>query len=297
MWNETALLPIAEKICCPTFVIAGGRPYLSVLGVVWTDRFIVQRLTDIMWLGEARTYEDGHLYQLARTFTALRHCQNSLNTFYDDLLMHDDLVLIPNEPHPRYFPYPTSFIEHGSNSTTSFKYLDVMEDDSTNVAFQAETISDPPKKVIVKFVDRYGVLAHTCLADYGMAPNLLYCGLLNGKDDCPLRMVVMDFIEGENAQKTSPAAWPLDTRAQIKEALANLHRKGLVFGDLRPPNIMFTRSKVILIDFDWAGPENQVRYPKGLSSHVQWPEGARDFQLITRVHDMAMLDAYFPDRT
>ncbi|EGN95795.1 hypothetical protein SERLA73DRAFT_60044, partial [Serpula lacrymans var. lacrymans S7.3] len=141
------------------------------------------------------------------------------------------------------------------------------------------------------FVDRYGVLAHACLARHGIAPELLFCGLLDGEDDSrsandtcgahkcsgpyvgPLRIVVMDFIEGEHAHAISPAAWPRDTRAQIKEALIHLHREGLVFGDLRPPNnVLFTESKVVLIDLTGRVGRTRCGIPKSLSSHVQWPE-------------------------
>ncbi|KAK0209775.1 hypothetical protein IW262DRAFT_1281192 [Armillaria fumosa] len=314
MWGEFTRTNIRDKCCCPTFVLAGGGPYLCVLGVVWTDRFIVQRLTDIMWVGEATTYEDAHLYRLSRIFTALRDCQQTLHTFYDGIKDRIDLDLIPNKPHPRYFPYPDSFHEFQSRTKTKFKYLDVLESDSTNVTFLAQTTSDD-RKLIVKFVDRYGDNAHTCLAAKKMAPGLLFCGLLNGIDDVrvaasaggitkcsglyvgPMRMVIMEYIDGNSAQATPEGDWPLDTHEQIEKALQTLHSQGFVFGDLRRPNVMFTPdSKALLIDFDWSGEEGKVRYPKGLSSGVAWHKDARDFQLIKKEHDMAMLDEYFPSQ-
>ncbi|KAK0462874.1 uncharacterized protein EV420DRAFT_1618841 [Desarmillaria tabescens] len=312
LWTDSELSYIRDKCCCPTFILVGGGPYLSVLGVVWTDRFIVQRLTNVMCVGEATIHEEAHLYRLSRIFTSLRHCLRTLNLFYDGILKRTDLELIPNQPHPRYFPYPASFTEYDSETRTEFKYLDVLESDSTNVTFLAQTTSEVPRKLIVKFVDRYGVNAHVCLAENGMAPRLLFCGLLNGVDDArsvesacgatksgglylgPLRMVVMEYIDGTSAQEIPLDVWPADAYSQVKAAVTQLHCEGLVFGDLRRPNVMFTHdSKVMLIDFDWAGKEGEVRYPRGLSSRVVWPDGAGDFQLIKKEHDMVMLERNF----
>ncbi|KAK0217128.1 hypothetical protein IW262DRAFT_1449540 [Armillaria fumosa] len=312
VWSDSTLSTIRDKCRCPTFVLAGGGPYLSVLGVVWIDRFIVQRLTDIMWVGEATTYENAHLYRLSRIFTSLRDCLQTLHTFYDGIKDRPDLELIPDEPHPRYFPYPDSFHEFESRTETKFKYLDVLESDSTNVTFLAQTTSDEPRKLIVKFIDRYGVSAHACLAADNVAPRLFFCGLLNGIDDVrdvagaggvtkcsglyvgTLRMVIMEYIDGNSAQTTPPDAWPTDAYTQIQAALVKLHSRGPVFGDLRQPNVVFTRnSKALLIDFDWSGEEDQVCYPKDLSRGVTWHRDAQGFQLIKKEHDMAMLDMHF----
>ena len=51
----------------------------------------------------------------------------------------------------------------------------------------------------------------------------------------------------------------------VKEALALFHKDGYVHGDLRETNIMVKRDRVDseglgVIDFDWAGKENAVRY-------------------------------------
>jgi RIO-like serine/threonine protein kinase len=70
-------------------------------------------------------------------------------------------------------------------------------------------------------------------------------------------MVVMEYIGGEtlaqvkeemNAQTTDKV------RSQLQLALHLLNDRGLVFGDLRPPNVVITKAHdVKLIDFNWAG--------------------------------------------
>ena len=57
-------------------------PHLTILGVVYTDKFIVQRLTDTMWIGEATTHEDSRVYSLARVFTSLRFAVATLDKYY-----------------------------------------------------------------------------------------------------------------------------------------------------------------------------------------------------------------------
>ncbi|KAF8803065.1 hypothetical protein BYT27DRAFT_7260401 [Phlegmacium glaucopus] len=57
-WIDPLRKSICEKCCCPTFLVAGGGPWLSVLGGVVTDRFIVQRLTDMRWMALSSTEED-----------------------------------------------------------------------------------------------------------------------------------------------------------------------------------------------------------------------------------------------
>ena len=102
-------------------------------------------------------------------------------------------------------------------------------------------------------VDRYGAEAHELLAKEGMAPQLLYCGTLDGENDVrnsvqgriefglyvgPLRMVVMDRVWCEERDD-----WPDDTRDQVKKAIETLRSGGFVFGDLWEPNVLFSGGK------------------------------------------------------
>jgi serine/threonine protein kinase len=53
-----------------------------------------------------------------------------------------------------------------------------------------------------------------------------------------------------------------NVRIELRRAVHLLHDHGLVFGDLRPPNVMITKAhRVKLIDFNWAGEKGQARYP------------------------------------
>jgi len=114
-----------------------------------------------------------------------------------------------------------------------------------------------------------------------------------------LVMVVMDVsqqfcaVKGRQLKKNVYEA--------VKEALALFHKEGYVHGDVRQTNIMVTRDgvdstdlgDVILIDFDWAGKENTVRYPSDIT--LDHPELLRleDVDcggLICSAHDDEMLE-------
>lgn len=166
---------------------------------------------------------------------------------------------------------------------------------------------------MIKFVERYGVEPHDILASEGMAPKLLYCGLLDGKTDVrngesrargsigtgglyvgPIRMVVMDYIEGTTLDETPPHP-PEGTRTRIGQAIKTLHDRKFVFGDLRGPNVMISDTKVYLIDFDWSGKVGEACYPLQLSTRVKWPEDPEILELepILPEHDLFMLDKLF----
>ena len=320
--------------CCPSFLLASAGSHLAIYGAVQTDKFIVQHLAHVH-LGDATTYGDKKVYEIAKAFFSLRSALESLDKYYRSIKVPTSVVkLTPSSAPedialPSFFPYATQFKEFEATESikskepaaakptdsqesrvaevtkyTKFKYSDVPDADPTNVTFFAQVDSDPPgPKLVVKFVNRYGVKAHETLAEKRMAPQLLYYGTIDGNNDLrasgdegrfehglyigPLRMVVMEHIEGDS--------WPDDAKDQVKEAIDLLHQNNLVFGDLRPPNVLFSGGKVFLIDFDWAGKKNVARYPRNLSTGVEWAADARGLEreLIKPEHDDKMLELLF----
>ncbi|XP_006459609.1 hypothetical protein AGABI2DRAFT_191518 [Agaricus bisporus var. bisporus H97] len=268
---------IVDKCCCPVFMLAGGGPWLCVLGGVFINRFIVQRLTDMMWIGLGTTHEDHRVYQVAKVLLALRNSLQDLNHFYEFVATTDkipDFDAKKKDPHPRHFPYPHSYVG-GDGTLVVFEYSGRLERDMRCVTYLAK-IKGTGRMVVVKFVDRYGAEVHQFLAEKGHAPQLLYYGPLPEKtiyDSSELapayqrpmnggyqglgpaaapemKMVVMEYI--------TPAKPHLDnlkkSRDKIAAVLEKLRSNGYVFGDLREPNVMFdANDEVKLIDFDWAG--------------------------------------------
>ncbi|ETW76127.1 hypothetical protein HETIRDRAFT_455690 [Heterobasidion irregulare TC 32-1] len=131
-----------------------------------------------------------------------------------------------------------------------------------------------------------------------------------------LTMVVMDRIEGQNAFSRFGKSYPQDSdspsevedlsfnkvKVDVKKAVDLLHSSNLVFGDLRRPNIMVVRRPGtgdsleydggMLIDFDWAGPVGQTKYPSVIndSGEIDWAEGVKAGTLIEKHHDLDEVD-------
>jgi serine/threonine protein kinase len=195
----------------------------------------------------------------------------------------------------RYFPSITAY--RVGNEVVHFEYLGYLENDPSCTAIRAQTCTKPARDIVIKFVDRYGKRAHEVLAEAGLAPRLDYCGSpqLDGGQPSyrSLYMVVMEYVDGQTLStgkgKMDPKTVAI-VRSEVRCALDLLHNNGLVFGDLRPPNVMITKAKEVkLIDFDWAGVSGQVKYPCLISSSVDWPADVKALDIIQVAHDNDML--------
>jgi serine/threonine protein kinase len=309
-------------------MLAGGGPWMGILGGVFTDKIIVQRLTDLMWVGHSSTEEDARVYRFGRVLNALRICLGKLQTYYGKIGDVKDISPIsPDRTHPRFYPYPLSFTDENGR-LVDFEYLKMLEEnDPACVTYKAKISEEDI--IVVKFVSRYSEEVHKFLAAKGHAPRLRYYGPLSDAQERPhesfvkltlpglslgpMQMVVMDYV---STCKEPPA----DARQQLEVILETLHVEGYVFGDLRRQNILFDENnKVNLIDFDWAGPfdmkfrdvslpaelqkkiddsqrtkndradGNYVYYPLNLSKSVPWADGVIDLKPIRPVHDWDML--------
>ena len=139
-------------------------------------------------------------------------------------------------------------------------------------------------------LERYGEEAHQLLAEEHLAPQLLYCGRVGVLDNDPtygeLRMVIMEYVDGETLHEVKRV--PPSAKEEVARALKFLHDKDYAFGDLRRQNVMITRNEVKLIDFDWAGKENETRYPLLASRAITGPLGVEGRSLIKKSHDIRM---------
>ena len=228
--------------------------------------------------------------------------------YYDKVFHSQDIpALGPNEPHPRFFPYPTKFQEYLAEpgqkpdavvgarpEPTESQYIEPLRGDSTNITFLAK-VKSSDRNLVIKFVDRYGVRAHQLLADEKMAPQLLYCGPLDGMNDVridgscaegstktgglyvgPMRMIVMEYVETDTVEPI----WPDDARKKVEEAIKKLHDAGFVFGDLRAiihSRRSFSGRKFQLVDaiegMVWVHPTDPtiVQAPQNLMGAPQHP--------------------------
>jgi serine/threonine protein kinase len=185
---------------------------------------------------------------------------------------------------PRVFPKIRN-IETGQNERLEFKKLrkDLWNTgegiiDYMNLIFEANLGGI---NVIAKVVLRpYGKDVHARLAAQDMAPRLYGTSDLHGIAS----VIIMEFMKDgwitlfDYRNNHFPNGIQGDHKARLlkrlDEILEFLHAGGMVHGDFRMANIMLKKGeeeKAMLIDFDWAGEAEKVKYPVTRSDGFGYP--------------------------
>ncbi|KAI9450976.1 hypothetical protein F5148DRAFT_986718 [Russula earlei] len=201
----------------------------------------------------------------------------------------------PTSPPPEeiIFPYREHFkdLSDDSQAECHFTYIRKIKQ---RLVFEAE-LANGGKRVCVKFVRRYSKEAHEQCVKLQCAPNLLGFECLPGG----WIMVVMDYLDGDQYSDFVRLE-QTDNRnlmEAMKGALDKLHQAGFAHGDVRDVNTMVNNnnpSEFMLVDFDWAGKIEEVRYPPNVNRDDIWrPDGVIDGEMILPQHDMEMLRVMF----
>ena len=283
---------VRDNTCCSTFLLASSGPWLTVLGAIFTDKVVVQRLTNFIWVGMDTISNEQHCYRVTRILHSLGQSIVKLNKYYLGLELDR---IGKHELHPRYLPSIRAFRD-ASGAVVDFTYVKPLEREATCVTFLAKTLEASPKSIVVKFFERYGVASHGLLEKMGAAPRLFYYNKVGIDDDDPtyghLRMVVMEYPDGVTANQAQKLGQlPLTFLEDVQRILSHLHDNDFVFGDVRSANIVITRdNKVKFVDFDWAGKAGASRYPFLLSPQVQWSDGVGGgLAVVEKQYDLGML--------
>ena len=104
----------------------------------------------------------------------------------------------------------------------------------------------------------------------------------------------MDFVE----RKPAVSSLSENQFKRIDQAIQLLHSHNLVFGDLRPPNILITGETPMIIDFDWCGKAGEARDPADLNTaeDLGWPMGVGPtFVIRKKEHNVFMLQKLNPE--
>lgn len=292
---------IRQMCCCPSFIVVVAGPWMCILGAVYLDHVVVQPLTDFMWLAY-HPAQTSRLGRLTRVFHSLAASVRRLETYYQSLANR------PRNIDPsRFFPCYHHYLAP-DGSTKNFRYMGYLlrqQPGPKRALFKACT--DDNQQIVVKFVERYNARAHQLLADEGLAPQLLFDS--GSAASVSAQMIVMeyvpsmdlyDYLDLNPSGAPSKAATLETVREDVKRALDILHRHGLVFGDLRSPNVIVTeqaesrKARGMLVDFDWCGVDGEATYPFGMNQvDIQWPDGAEKGAPMRKEHDMAMLGVLF----
>jgi hypothetical protein len=282
-------------------------PHISVSGAVFTEGLISQPLTDyisiIPRLGrKGRSAIDDTVFRVAKLFFALKAGIDAIDEKYTKLMASlprasafadigiagTSMSANIREPVPTrqefIGPHFCAFRDQAGNDIQLHyhkRYLDPFRR-SVFLARATTLESGQSKLVIVKFAYRYNVSAHKLLAAEkpSLAPELLYN---EERDDLGgLCVIVMEYFAASSRGYLSHCQIE-----KLRKAVTLLHLKGLVFGDLRSPNILSDdEDNLMLIDFDWCGEEGEATYPSdillaGNTFHPDVQKGGR----LRKEHD------------
>ena len=150
------------------------------------------------------------------------------------------------------------------------------------------------KAVYVKFSQRYSVKLHNFCASRGLAPKILGFEQLRGG----WFVVVMEKIDTIDCQRIASFSEAGEWKEHIKELVDGFHEEGLVHGDIRLVNFVFTESenprKMLLVDFDWGGEVGEVEFPHELlTEELGVSNDQLHGRLITKEHDLRCLSHVF----
>ncbi|KAI5995839.1 hypothetical protein F5J12DRAFT_855433 [Pisolithus orientalis] len=286
--SQQALQTTGSALPCFLFLLFG--PYIVFAGAVWNLRPIVQVLSTPLALHYHSTDTDSQI-NAARHMAAFRNAVRSLGEYYEGPQPGPATT-------PMLFPYRTYFTSlDGSEKKKIFRYKQQGKDERKLIFFGAligESGSEVP--ICIKFVRRYSREAHEHCAKLGFAPTLRGCETIPGG----WFMVVMDDLQGYDTLDDVPNL-PESVFSEIESKLATLHAAGFAHGDIRDTNIMVKRedrTTFMIIDFDWAGKINVVKYPPYVNFvDIKRPGSARDGMPILKADDEWMLKQIISQRS
>ena len=255
----------------------------------------MQHFTDYIYLG-GNPHEAKRIKYVAKIFYAVARAVRTLGEHYHFLRprgQREPRTLLPN---PTFLPNSPLVGSLMFNNRVGFRHLNSNGKSSSDYRRTIYLAEYEEKRVLVKFCESYSEDAHRTLADEGLAPRLHFCSPIIGG----IFMVVMDLIDGRDAHhEFRHRDLPSTVLNDVKLALEKLHDAGLVFGDVRRPNIMVYKSgekgeeewRGLLVDFDWAGPIGKSKYPAMIneSGAIKWAEGVAPAVEIKKEHDIDML--------
>lgn len=254
---------------------------MTVSGAIHLENVVAQSFTDYVWLG-GTPWLDERVTVVSSIFTALRHAFVNLDTFYTALPYNTE-----PSAQPTLFPRISAFTSPAGQ--TRFEYLEQLGG-NLEAVFKCTTLGDKKEHIVVKFVRQYNLRAHQILAEANLAPKLLFADDLTGPPTAGgMWMVVMEYVDGRTLDDVSPLIASA-TYKQIEKAIGILHEHDIVFGDLRPPNIIVRSvGGPVLVDFDWCSKHSEGKYPADLNQDIKWHPDVEEFGLMRKEHDIFML--------
>ncbi|KAJ7248572.1 hypothetical protein B0H12DRAFT_1301870 [Mycena haematopus] len=227
---------IRDRSRLPIILISQAGPQIDIAVAIYAEGVLVDQLLSVN-LRDGIDIDEQHYYDNLRTeatttpvspiVTSALHLPAPALATPPHSLLSDDLGL--------KFLYKVSRIT--GEPLNPDDEIDVRE--NTRHAVLGGGIGGiPAEEVVVKFTKRYNTTAHTKLAALGLAPKLYYHTAIRGG----VFMIVMEKVIGSTAFRwlwlNSATHLPASIYDDVDTAIKELDSVGLVFGDLRLPNII-----------------------------------------------------------
>ncbi|CAG8591832.1 26740_t:CDS:2 [Racocetra persica] len=266
-------------------------PYFSVSGAVFADVAIVDPLTPVfplIW----QKHDEAMMVSIAKTFRALKISLRLLDQYYAnvDELIQDE----PQTDHPVHPSFPEVIIDDKSYM------VQINFQVSTNLLWEVTLLNEqgPHLTAYVKAAQkhRYSLDIHKLLDEVGYAPKVFTTSVIPGNwilvymESLNNHSILHNITSNLDDQKRS------SLRKKIKEVAEYLHNSGYIHRDLCEGNILVRQLEdnefdVKLIDFEWSGKVGSACYSPFMNrKNIQWPDGAEDWKLVTKNHDLFILE-------
>ena len=308
-WRVPALgMTHLGKFCSPASPICGSSleysgPNIQFFGIVWMGQIRLVPLTPQIPMACAES--SASRLDLVLAFKAASLVLSKLQADVDDLVK-----LFQSQPEAswpssltgtnRRFPAITEVTAFPDSKSEKLKFIINSRHDQLDHRhlYHARLISPPAAKakdVYVKFTRSYSVELHDFCASKKLAPAILGFERLSGG----WFAVVMEKIdEAENDRRWTSEVFQ-GWKKSVGDLVEEFHGRGLVHGDLRLANFVFTESdgalKMLLVDFDWGGKVGEAVFPPMILNDELGVEDTGPLlnRKITIEHDRRCLEEAF----
>ncbi|CAG8492336.1 10200_t:CDS:2, partial [Racocetra persica] len=248
-------------------------PYFSVSGAMLLDKAIIDPFTPLYPLAWHK--DDKMKLSISKTFRALKKSLQLLDQYYAE--------------HPLF---PEMIIDD--------KYYKVQIEKNIVNCLWKVTLSNKQgscEKACVKAIQKHKYLldTHQLLAEIRYAPKILATSFIPGN----WLLVYIEYLDNHlMLHVTSNLKGQSNLKEKIKKVVKYMHDSDYVHRDLCAGNFLFCHLEndefdVKLIDFEWSGKVGFARYSHFMNHNIQWPDSAEDGKLVTKTHDLVMLNQTF----
>lgn len=236
--------------------------------------------------------EEAARKNIAYTFDALMVTYKRIEDHYSAIKIKGPLSSSMDRRHPQR----TSYTDERDGMSKTFVYERRL---LTKLVFLAYDDRDG-SLLCIKFTRTYGADVHRFLAARGFAPQLRQIIYIGGG----WNMVVMDR-SSSRYKPLSQSVLDSESKARVRlmamDIATLLSSRGFVHGDLRDTNILLESEaleqggvKLHVIDYDWAGPVGEVKYPDRVNTEdIKRPMGVKSGAVIEVEHDKEMISLLF----